>query len=46
MINCEELGNEDKTWRYLSDKIVSGTWKKFLIIIEETMEYCHLPEWN
>ena len=45
-INCEGLGDEDKTWRYLSDKIVSGTWKKFLIIIEETMEYCHLPEWN
>ena len=28
-ITCEELGDEDKTWRYLSDKIVSGTWENF-----------------
>lgn len=29
MINCEELGNEDKTWRYLLYRVVSGTWKNF-----------------
>lgn len=42
MINCEELGNEDKTWRYLLYRVVSGT----LTTIKEAMEHCHLPEWN